>query len=203
MRDLEIDGFTALDNRVQVTWPSCFYAHAIIVVGTMRHVRDKLCQHKVVPVRSCTCQWRLPSPVYVSVDHVWDAIVHANNNAGCGCCILQMESNVLWWITTEIYVVAKADVTKCMECLQPLPRPHHSWTCENVQGSALGCPIIVYFHCYWCPTSVHVVPIHNLQNQMSMLPFDAFVCSPLIVKCTTLPPNAGLGVHWSNGCPDA
>merc|ERR1719410_2222410 len=64
MRNLEIDGFTAFHHGVQITRPSCFYAHTIVVVGTMWHRRDKLCQHKVVPIRSCTCQRLLPSPIY-------------------------------------------------------------------------------------------------------------------------------------------
>mmetsp|Transcript_53239 Transcript_53239/g.134530 ORF Transcript_53239/g.134530 Transcript_53239/m.134530 type:complete len:263 (+) Transcript_53239:1503-2291(+) len=84
-----------------------------------------------------------------------------------------------------------------VECLQSLARPHHRRSRQHVHCSALRCPLVVYLDCHWCPASIQVTEIHDLDDQRAVLGVGAPVSAPVRVEGATLAPNARDGVDWA------
>mmetsp|Transcript_29239 Transcript_29239/g.66240 ORF Transcript_29239/g.66240 Transcript_29239/m.66240 type:complete len:314 (-) Transcript_29239:436-1377(-) len=199
---LEVHGPASPDHGVKITRAACLHTDTVVEMGTMHHSHMQPCNDEVVPGRRRVDQGRFSPSVYVSVDHVGKAVVDAHNDAICGRCILQMETQMLRRAACEINVVAKSNVSQGMECLKPLTLPHHCWPREYIQRATLWLPLVIDLDCYWCETTLQMVPVHHLDEQMPMVATLALVCPPVLVLHASLPPNAWLGVHWANCCPD-
>mmetsp|Transcript_99079 Transcript_99079/g.222003 ORF Transcript_99079/g.222003 Transcript_99079/m.222003 type:complete len:921 (-) Transcript_99079:1338-4100(-) len=167
--DLQVDVLTSPDHGVQVAGSAGLHTHTVVVVGAVRHVRCEPGEHKVVPIGRGIHEGLLLLASDVGVDHVGKAVVHADDDARVRRGVLQVKAQVTWRVCAEVDVVAEAKVPERVEHLDPDSCPHHGRPGQDVQGPSLRRKLVVDLHGYWRVTTRHEVPIHDLNEQVSVL----------------------------------
>mmetsp|Transcript_88032 Transcript_88032/g.161431 ORF Transcript_88032/g.161431 Transcript_88032/m.161431 type:complete len:353 (-) Transcript_88032:5002-6060(-) len=192
--------FVAPDHDVQVSRPPSLNTNAVIVVGTMRHRGVQVSKDQIIPCGDG--QRFLLRSTYISLNQIWQAIVHTDNNSLRWACMLQMQTQMAWWVSGEVDVVPQANVPQGMETLKPHHGrgPVHCRSSKDVHGATLRPISIVDLHRNWSPSPYHVVPIHHLDQQVAVLSLWAFVRAPIRIENAHWPVDAWYCVHWANCC---